>query len=38
MSGEIVENPPDGVDPGVPNIARMYDYYLDGKDHFASDR
>lgn len=33
-----MENPPDGVDPGVPNVARMYDYYLDGKDHFASDR
>jgi S-adenosyl methyltransferase len=21
-----------------PNIARMYDYWLDGKDHFAADR
>ncbi|MEU3166052.1 SAM-dependent methyltransferase [Streptosporangium sp. NPDC006930] len=29
---------PAGVDPNVPNIARMYDYYLDGKDNFASDR
>lgn len=29
---------PAGVDPNVPNVARMYDYYLDGKDNFASDR
>ncbi|MEV4186910.1 SAM-dependent methyltransferase [Streptosporangium canum] len=29
---------PDGVDPNVPNVARMYDYYLDGKDNFAADR
>ncbi|WP_329085692.1 MULTISPECIES: SAM-dependent methyltransferase [unclassified Streptosporangium] len=29
---------PAGVDPSVPNIARMYDYYLDGKDNFAADR
>ncbi|WP_019629536.1 SAM-dependent methyltransferase [Actinomadura atramentaria] len=26
------------VDPHTPNIARMYDYYLGGKDHFAADR
>ncbi|WP_433509511.1 SAM-dependent methyltransferase [Nonomuraea sp. CA-143628] len=36
--GEIVDSAPDGVDPSVPNIARMYDYFLDGKDNFASDR
>ncbi len=24
--------------PARPNIARMYDYWLDGKDHFAADR
>ncbi|MDP9864789.1 MULTISPECIES: SAM-dependent methyltransferase [Streptosporangium] len=29
---------PDGVDPNVPNVARMYDYYLGGKDNFAADR
>ncbi|GII54215.1 hypothetical protein Pth03_26040 [Planotetraspora thailandica] len=29
---------PDGVDTSVPNVARMYDYYLGGKDHFAADR
>jgi len=27
-----------GIDPNVPNVARMYDYYLGGKDNFASDR
>jgi len=33
-----VDTAPEGVDPNVPNVARMYDYYLDGKDNFASDR
>jgi hypothetical protein len=27
-----------GIDVNVPNVARMYDYYLDGKDSFAADR
>ncbi|REE94916.1 SAM-dependent methyltransferase [Thermomonospora umbrina] len=27
-----------GFDPSVPNIARMYDYYLGGKDHYEADR
>ncbi len=27
-----------GVDPTVPSIARVYDYWLDGKDNFAVDR
>lgn len=27
-----------GVDPGKPNAARIYDYLLGGKDHFAADR
>jgi hypothetical protein len=26
------------IDTSVPNIARMYDYWLGGKDHFAVDR
>lgn len=26
------------LDLGRPNVARMYDYYLDGKDNFAVDR
>lgn len=29
---------PDGIDASVPNAARMYDYYLGGKDNFAVDR
>ena len=27
-----------GFDPSVPSPARMYDYYLGGKDNFAADR
>jgi SAM-dependent methyltransferase len=27
-----------GLDPTTPNIARMYDYYLGGKDNFEADR
>jgi hypothetical protein len=27
-----------GFDPSVPNPARMYDYYLGGKDNFPADR
>ncbi|AQZ69915.1 hypothetical protein BKM31_58240 [[Actinomadura] parvosata subsp. kistnae] len=29
---------PKGINPRVPNDARMYDYYLGGKDNFAADR
>ncbi|MFI0447081.1 SAM-dependent methyltransferase [Actinomadura sp. 6N118] len=29
---------PSEFDPSVPNIARMYDYYLGGKDHYEVDR
>src|SRR5215831_5975040 len=29
---------PDGVDVTRPNIARIYDYFLYGKDNFAVDR
>jgi SAM-dependent methyltransferase len=29
---------PAGIDARVPSVARMYDYYLGGKDNFASDR
>ncbi|MBO3751378.1 SAM-dependent methyltransferase [Streptosporangiaceae bacterium NEAU-GS5] len=29
---------PEGVDPTTPNVARMYDYFLGGKDNFAADR
>ncbi|WP_328710496.1 SAM-dependent methyltransferase [Microbispora hainanensis] len=27
-----------GIDVRTPNVARMYDYYLGGKDNFAADR
>jgi len=27
-----------GLDPGTPNIARVYDYYLGGNNNYASDR
>ena len=29
---------PEGVDTSIPNVARMYDYYLGGKDNFEADR
>jgi SAM-dependent methyltransferase len=29
---------PRGIDPTVPSVARIYDYFLGGKDNFASDR
>ena len=29
---------PAGLDTATPNIARMYDYFLEGKDNFAADR
>ena len=32
------EQAPPGVDTRIPNMARMYDYALGGKDNFASDR
>ena len=32
------EVPPPGVNINVPHSARMYDYWLGGKDNFAVDR
>ncbi len=29
---------PQGIDPNTPNVARMYDYVLGGKDNYAADR
>jgi SAM-dependent methyltransferase len=29
---------PEGIDTSVPNVARIYDYLLDGKDNFEADR
>ncbi|MGH3718611.1 MAG: SAM-dependent methyltransferase [Pseudonocardiaceae bacterium] len=37
----MIENPdwvPSGVDMVMPNVARMYDYFLDGAHNFAVDR
>jgi SAM-dependent methyltransferase len=34
----MMEQAPHGVDSTIPNIARIYDYLLGGKDHFAADR
>ncbi|WP_214102994.1 SAM-dependent methyltransferase [Acrocarpospora catenulata] len=34
----MTQPPPPGVDPNVPNVARIYDYHLGGKDNFAADR
>jgi hypothetical protein len=31
-------NPAASIDTSVPNAARMYDYWLGGKDNFAADR
>ncbi|MGV9308525.1 SAM-dependent methyltransferase [Nonomuraea sp. NPDC003727] len=39
--GEGVERdgqPPAVIDPSTPSVARMYDYYLGGKDNFPADR
>ncbi len=35
---EDASKPTSSVDASVPNVARMYDYMLGGKDNFASDR
>jgi hypothetical protein len=35
---EEVSPPRPGIDTTVPNVAREYDYWLGGKDHFAADR
>src|SRR6266536_1775336 len=38
--GEVADQrpAPADIDPSVPNGARIYDYMLGGKDHFASDQ
>jgi hypothetical protein len=33
----IREDAPAGLDTTTPNVARMYDYLLGGKDNFAAD-
>jgi hypothetical protein len=34
----VGEDAPAGLDTTIPNVARMYDYLLGGKDNFAADR
>ncbi|WP_196440377.1 SAM-dependent methyltransferase [Planomonospora sp. ID67723] len=34
----MTEQPPIGIQTHIPNIARMYDYFLGGKDNFPADR
>ena len=45
MAGSLWQSnvPDDGreppkIDTSVPHVARVYDYWLGGKDHFAADR
>ena len=37
-AGELEVPEPTAVDAGRPNIARVYDYLLSGKDNYAADR
>ena len=37
-AGEVEVPEPTAVDAGRPNIARVYDYLLGGKDNYAADR
>jgi S-adenosyl methyltransferase len=36
--GEAEERAPAGIDVTVPSVARVYDLFLGGKDHYAVDR
>ncbi|MFD0687298.1 SAM-dependent methyltransferase [Actinomadura fibrosa] len=38
MPGGEQESAPRGIDTTTPHIARIYDYWLGGKDNFAADR
>jgi hypothetical protein len=38
VNGTDQESAPAGIDTGVPHSARIYDYWLGGKDNFAADR
>jgi hypothetical protein len=35
---DVTDQVPAGVDTSTPSIARVYDYFLGGKDNFAADR
>ncbi|NJQ02662.1 SAM-dependent methyltransferase [Streptomyces zingiberis] len=36
--GQTHEPLPQGIDVNVPSVARMYDFFLGGKDNYAADR
>ncbi|RAY16640.1 SAM-dependent methyltransferase [Actinomadura craniellae] len=38
MSPEVPEQAPAGIDVSTPSFARVYDYFLGGKDNYAADR
>ncbi|MDL4774511.1 SAM-dependent methyltransferase [Actinomadura xylanilytica] len=38
MDHDVPENAPPGIDTSTPSFARVYDYFLGGKDNFAVDR
>src|SRR5260370_32506685 len=38
QSGAVLAAMTSGFDPSVPNMARVYNYWLDGKDNFPADR
>ncbi|HLV76082.1 S-adenosyl methyltransferase [Actinomadura hallensis] len=38
MGDDLTEKAPPGIDPTTPTFARVYDYFLGGKDNFAADR
>ena len=38
MADDLPESAPPGIDPSTPTFARVYDYFLGGKDNFAADR
>ncbi|MFI6512061.1 SAM-dependent methyltransferase [Streptosporangium sp. NPDC050855] len=39
LSAQATDRPPGArIDPTIPHPARIYDYLLGGKDHFAADR
>jgi hypothetical protein len=38
MSDTTTESAPEGIDTSRPHPARMYDYFIGGKDNFAADR
>ncbi|WP_308166694.1 SAM-dependent methyltransferase [Nocardia albiluteola] len=33
-----IERVPEGIDPSTPSAARVYDYFLGGRDNYAADR